>query len=333
MTEPDLQMWERIDALPRQILESRDFLRTANLEALPRVSRVLLCGMGGSAAAGALLAGVYEGDCEVRVSRRYDPPSHWTRDALVIFASYSGNTAETLSAYDRLASGHPACIAVASGGALLERAQRDGVPWIRVPGGWPPRSTLGWGVGVLVRVLGAVGLVSNVEGDLGEAVARLESGRAGARARLTELASRLDSRLPFLYASDGLTEAVALRWRAQFNENAKLLCAHGLLPELNHNEVVGWELATEARSQIVVVALRDTDEPDAVARRFDLTRQVLGSRVSDWQELRAAAGGRLARSMELVQCGDYLSVLLAERQGIDPTPVEVIDQLKDLLRQ
>jgi glucose/mannose-6-phosphate isomerase len=341
MRPVELDMWERIDTLPQQLRETQGLVDSAELTAFPKTCRVLVCGMGGSAAAAALIAGVYESSFETRVSRRYDPQPRWAENALVVFSSYSGNTEETLAAYERLADRCPARVVITSGGELLERARRDDVAVVTLPAGWPPRSTLGWGVGVLVRVLERAGHIEEAEPELNAAISRLEEGRERARrtcvpgeARSSvvhELAELLDGRLPFIYASDGLTEAVAQRWRAQLNENAKMLVGHALLPELDHNEVVGWELDSEARSQVSVIALRDEEEPLAVTERFDITREILAERVERWTDVRSSSGARLARAMELVQLGDYLSVVLADRHGVDPTPVEVIDSLKKRL--
>ncbi len=338
MTAREPDMWERVDCLADQLRASAEMVRDAALGPWARPQRVLVCGMGGSAAAGGLLAGVYESDFEMRVARRYDPPSLWARHALVVFSSYSGNTEETLRSYERLAEVADQRVVVSSGGELLSRARKDGVPVVELPGGWPPRSALGWGIGSIARILGHAGLVDAIDADLEEVASSLDQGREIASAsradessQLQRLVSALEGRLPFLYASDGLTEAVALRWRAQLNENAKMLVGHALLPELDHNEVVGWESPTAVRDGVAVVALRDQDEPARVSRRFEVTRQILGDRVRGWIEVRAGDGSRLSRAMELVQLGDYLSVLLAERHGVDPTPVDSIDRLKSEL--
>lgn len=328
-------MFELIDQLPDQLAGSRSLLERAGLPRLETPRRILVCGMGGSAAAGTLVRGIYEQQVEVLVARRYAPPIPWTRDSFLVFSSYSGDTEETLSAYDQLRQRAPSAprVVISSGGSLVRRAVEDGVPVLRLPPGLPPRASLGWGLGGLVRLLGHLGLVEHAERELESAVERLRRGvdrwtSGGEDDRLQRLAERLAGRLPVLYAADGMPGAVAERWRAQLNENSKCLVSTALLPELDHNEVVGWDQRTDARGAAFVLALRDEEDHPRVQRRFEVTRDVLGDRVADWVELRAEPGDRLARAMDLVQQGDYLSAHLAAAHDVDPTPVRRIDELK-----
>ena len=148
---------------------------------------------------------------------------------------------------------------------------------------------------------------------------------------LESLARRLDGRLAILYSGCRLTHAVACRWRAQLNENSKLLVARAELPELDHNEVVGWGQKTVVREQARVIALRDESEHPRVGLRFAATREALGLTGDMWSERHAQSGSPLARMMGLVQEGDVLSCLLARQAGVDPVGVDVIDRIKGQL--
>jgi glucose/mannose-6-phosphate isomerase len=228
-------------------------------------------------------------------------------------------------------------VVISSGGELVERARAAGVPHLSLPPGLPPRASLGHGVGVLCALLERVG-DPGLAHQVPEAVAVLESGshRWGLVGEPTDdaleiLARRLDGRLPVLWSGCRLTHAVARRWRAQINENSKLLVSTAELPELDHNEVVGWGQATAAREQVRVVALRDESEHARVALRFAATREALGLDVEAWSERHAQPGGPLARMMGLVQEGDVLSCLLAREASVEPVAVEVIDRIKRAL--
>jgi glucose/mannose-6-phosphate isomerase len=338
-------MLELVAELPEQVAACGALLDAVRLPAAGGVRRVVICGMGGSAAAGGLAkSALGRGRVSIDVHRTYALGDSIDESCLLVFSSYSGATEEVLSTFDDARSRFPGSpkVAITSGGPLAERAEDDGIAVVRIPGGYPPRAALGYGVGVLFGLLGRLGLVPYVdmEQELREAVDVLRSGNAeydDARPatdnRAKALARRLYGKLPLIYASEGMTEAVAWRIKAQINENAKVLAGVGTFPELNHNEVVGWEVPTPAREHAFVLALRDPQDHPRVQRRFEITREVLGDRVHDWETIESAGQGLLARVMSLVQIGDYLSVYLAREYGVDPKTVDLIDRLKTRLAE
>lgn len=327
-----------IARLPEQLEQSWSATRSQALPDLSFARRMVVCGMGGSAAAAEICAGSLAGPhFEIVVCRGYSVGVSLRDDDLLVFSSYSGNTEETLSCFDDVQARRPQGpgVVITSGGELDRRARATGLPVLSVPGGLPPRASLGHGVGCLAGVLAAAGL-PEVESQVRAAVELLALGNArwgleGSQATdpsLQDLAESLQGRLPLIYAGTPSTIAAARRLRAQLNENAKILASTAEFPELDHNEIVGWSLATRAREESVVLALRDPQEHPQVRRRFEITREVLGERVPQWLEYAAAPGPPLARTLELAQAGDVLSVLLAALTGIDPMPVEPIDILK-----
>ncbi len=334
------QMLALVADLPEQLQGSAELLDAASLPRLEGVRRVVVSGMGGSAAAAALAQGVAGHDSvAIDVNRTYSLPGSVDERTLLVFSSYSGETEETLSCYEdaRVRFADVPRVVVSSGGTLSALAAGDGVPRVALPGGLPPRASLGYGVGVLFGLLDRLGACPGLADGIAETVTALRAGnerfspdRPQAENPARQLASLLYGKFALLYASDGLTAAAANRTRAQINENAKALAAVALLPELNHNEVVGWE-ATGVRDGLVVVAFQDGQDHPRVRRRFEATRKVLGDRVPHWETVNADGESRLARVMSLVQFGDYLSVYMAIEGNIDPMGVELIDRLKDLL--
>lgn len=325
-----------VSRLPAQLRQAASLVEGVDLpDARPR--RVLVCGMGGSAAAGSLLAGAFgDGPVDIAVRRRYGLPGHLGEGDLLVFCSYSGGTEETLSAYaeHRERFGQIPSLVLSSGGEISARAEQDGVPRIPLPGGMPPRAALGCSLGALALALERMGALPGAGEALQEAAGLLER-RDGSLALgvnqgnpARDLARRLYGRLPVFYSGPGAPAAAAERSRAQLNENAKVLAWCSQLPELDHNEVVGWEAPTPARERIFVVAYRDPGDHPRVARRFAATREVLGGVVPDWVEVEALGSSPLARALSLVQFGDWLSVHLAERNGVDPMSIAAIDKLK-----
>jgi glucose/mannose-6-phosphate isomerase len=340
-SEPFEVMLDLVRQLPDQLDATAGLVQAVSLPSASHVRRVVVCGMGGSAAAGTLARGVLgEGQLQIDVQQTYRVPSNLTEASMLVFSSYSGDTEETLEAYEdaRQRFGQVLSVAVTSGGALAERAARDGVPCVTMPGGLPPRTALGYSFGILLRLLERLALADRLSEGLQEASAILREGNAeyapgrpASENAARSLARRLYGKLPLLYAGFGLGEAVAQRWKAQINENAKCLAAVSILPELDHNEIVGWEVASPVRPHAFVVALRDAQDHPRVQRRFEITKDVLGPRVQGWETVRSRGHSPVARALSLVQLGDYLSVYLSQECGVDPVQVHLIDALKSRL--
>jgi len=304
--------------------------------------RVVVFGMGGSAAAAEVVGGsLAAGTFDLRIVRTYAPPFPLRDRDLLVFSSYSGNTEETLSSFEAVLEGEHAdrAVALGSGGRLAELAEAADVPVLPIPRGLPPRASLGHGVGLLCGILQRAGMVGDLTAQVEEAAGRLDDGvrrhgldgDAPGDDSVSGWAERLSGRLPVVYAGAPVAIASMRRLRAQLNENSKMLVSTAELPELDHNEIVGWGHATSVRSEAVVVALRDPGEHPRVARRFEITREVLADRVAHWGEVSVQDGAPLARCLESVQWGDALSVALASHHEVDPMPVSAIDTLKDRL--
>jgi glucose/mannose-6-phosphate isomerase len=340
--EPYDAMLSLVGALPDQLAEAERFV--PRLERLPRrPPRVWVCGMGGSAIAAELL-----GACgglglpELGVHRSYGAPRVDLEGSLVVFSSYSGETEEVLSAYEACSAAgkNITCIVLSAGGALAARAVADGIPVLTLPSGLPPRATLGWGVGALLHCFARLGVAEGVEAGLAEAdtvlrAASLELGPASESASnpARRLARRLYGKLPLLYAGCPLTTAAAWRWKAQINENSKALAYVASLPELDHNEIVGFGAASGLPERSFILALRDGQEHPRVHRRFNVTEEILAPGVHGFEALESRGSGELARILSLAQFGDYLSVYLAQAYGVDPMAIEAIDRLKGRLSE
>ena len=303
------------------------------------VDGVVLCGMGGSAIGGDLVRGLVEPMAPIpfQVNRGYSLPGWVGRRSLVIASSYSGGTEETLSAFELARQRGARLLAVTSGGQLLERAEADGIDHVVIPGGLQPRAALGYSLGVVLRVARALGLAELSDGEV---EAALDAARARAERHdqdqdgnpARDLSARWQDALPVVYTGVGLLEAVGVRWRTQINENAKHPAVGNVLPELDHNEIMGFESGPASVLETMqVVALRDADDHRQVARRFDATRDLVGDAVGGWTEVASQGGSRLGRMLSMIQLGDAASFWLAIRKGVDPTPVETIQQLKKTL--
>lgn len=342
------RMFQLVAALPEQLRASSGLAGLPTIAAAGGATRLLLCGMGGSAIAGDLVQPLLAAGVSLVVWRDYGLPAWAGPQDLVIAASYSGSTEETLSSY--AAAGRLGCrrVAIATGGELGTLAARDGVPLVVLPGGLPPRASVGFGVGALVRVLGRLGCVADPDAAIAAAADALDRADPARRRPwgpevvgweadpdanppVGALARELAGRVPVIYTCGGESHAAGLRLRAQLNENSKLPALLAAFPELDHNDLVGWSLDPADRERFALLILRAADEHPRTSLRVGLTRELLAGQFGAVHELRGGGAGALARVMSLVQYGDYLSCHLAVLGNVDPVPVERIVRLKEAL--
>jgi glucose/mannose-6-phosphate isomerase len=329
----------RIDGIPEQVEEARARGEREPWRP-PAGSPALLAvgAMGGSAIAADLAAALYRDRLPrpLVVVRDYRWPAYVTRDSLALLCSYSGNTAETLALFREAGDRGVPRVALTTGGRLAEECRRLGIPWATLPGGSPPRAAMYAAWVALTRLVEALGWAAGTGEAWGEAAAALRAGRAALGTASPEggnpakqLAQALAGRALAVYAGSESLGPVALRWRTQLNENAKLLAHSALVPELDHNEIVGWERPTASHRQTSVLVLRDDAEDlPEVARRLTLTAEYARRQGAEVHEIPSGGGGRLARMATLTQWGDYVSFYLALLNGVDPTPIASIDEFK-----
>jgi len=305
-------------------------------------SLLALGGMGGSGIAAELTAGLCA-DWAARpllVVRDYRWPAWLTEDTLALLCSYSGNTEETLALYREAGARRVARVAITTGGLLGEACQRDGVPWVKIPGGFPPRAALFWSWVPLTFLVHALGWCEDPASAWRDAVVRLRDlqQRIGTGAPevdnpAKQLARRLVGRHLYIYSGAERVAAVATRFRQQLHENAKLLAHTGAVPELNHNEIVGWERPEAFHREVALLVLRDAADAPEVVTRLELTADYARRQGAQVHVLDSHPGGRLARLAQQVMFGDYLSLYLALARGVDPTPVASIDEFKRRLSE
>lgn len=339
-------MWRLVHDFPRQF-ETHPVLEPgapAESGAAPPLSRLWIGAMGGSAFAGEMLVPSFAGTLEITLVRSYTlPPAAAPGDSFVAL-SYSGNTAETLATFSHAERRNLRRVAVTSGGALAELARQDGVPLLRLPGGLPPRAAAGLAYtaayACLRPALARVPAFEEAPGEPARIARSLAScpdlwGPAvpAATNLAKSTAAALHGRLPVVYAASGPAEAALVRWRGQLNENAKVLCHTALLPELHHNEIVGWSGDDPWVGTATVLILREGSEDHETSRRLDVTREWLGRRGVPVVELAAQGETIPERVWWLCHLSDYVSLYLAALREVDPTPVVAIDELKKRLSE
>jgi glucose/mannose-6-phosphate isomerase len=293
--------------------------------------------MGGSGTAGDVLAAVGGPFVPVPlvVAKGYGPPSFVGPGTLCFAVSFSGNTEETVQAAQVAAAAGARMVVVASGGALADEAAGWQAPLIRVPGDIPqPRAALGALAVPLVMVMERVGLFPGAAAWVEAAVDQLQVRRdallAGDAAQ--RIARTIGSTVPLVVGAGPLGSVAATRWKNQVNENAKAPAFAATIPEMCHNEIVGWGQHGDMTRQVfTLVELRHDEEHPQEVRRFDLVRDLMAEVTHDVVEVRAVGEGALAQLFDLMLVGDLVSLHMAAQAGIDPGPVPVLDTLKQAL--
>jgi len=333
-------MRSRIEGLPDDLVEAADrAARFADGLGRPRAGAVAVLGMGGSAIGGDLAAAatVERRRIPLEVVRGYELPAWIDGDAWVVASSYSGDTEETLAAYEAAkARGLPA-IAITTGGGLRERAETHGDPVLLLPPGYPPRAALGHSYASCAIVAAALapGLDFRAEADAiaaaGEAIRPLAAEWLATDVENPALgvAREAVAGLPLVYAGHPVAIAAARRWRTQLNENAKLLAFTCEFPEHNHNEIVGFE-ADPVMAPAIFYLETGWDLP-RVRQRMEIVRRQLAPRTLSQRRVEAGGNSPLETMLRLCLLGDCGSFFASVIMGRDPTPVASIDALKSQL--
>ncbi|MFH1502893.1 MAG: bifunctional phosphoglucose/phosphomannose isomerase [Candidatus Eisenbacteria bacterium] len=336
-------MSRHLESFPAHLRDAQDIGRRAEISVSAEgVSAVVVLGMGGSAIGGDLASGLLAGELRVplAVNRGYDVPAYVGPDTLVFVSSYSGNTEETLSAYEAARARRARIVCATTGGEVARLAAELGHDRVTIPGGLPPRAALAYGLVPTLVVLARLGLTGGVDERLDDAVSVAEDNvrLMGLDVPLErnpakQLAAWFRTGIPVIYGTVPLTGVVATRWAGQISENSKTVAHVNVLPEMNHNEIVGWSgpraLAGEGR----VVFLRDEGDHARVAHRIAFTRDEIARTGAQVREVESRGATGLGRMISLVGTGDFASLYLATLNGVDPTPVEPIDRLKRTLAE
>jgi len=333
-------MYDLLRNFPQQVREAVAIGRGATIPLRARgLENIVLSGLGGSAIGGDLLRSYLAEDLGIPflVNRMYTLPGFVGPKSLVIISSYSGNTEETNAAHREAIRRKAKILCISSGGLTASLARKTRTPLIVVPGGFPPRAALGYSFFPLLIAMARMGFIKDRSRAIMETIKLLENKSAlyaspdvAGNAALG-IATLLRGRIGVLYSSGERFDSVNTRWRGQVAENAKSLAFGHVLPEMNHNELVGWKVLREQMREMQIIFLRDKNDHPRVRVRMDITKGMLGEHTHRITEVWSEGSSLLARMFSLIALGDWVSFYLAALHGEDPSPVAVIDSLKQEL--
>jgi glucose/mannose-6-phosphate isomerase len=337
--DPD-GMYDCLLDFPKQVEEAYRTGKKSNVKVRASgFTSIVLTGLGGSAIGGDLLRAYLSDECRIplTVNRHYTLPASVGSKTLVIVSSYSGNTEETISAQKDATRRKAKVVCISTGGEVTRFARKHKQPCIETPGGLQPRAALGYSFFPLLVFLSASGFIKPKDRDIRETIALLRLKAEVYRHPdheenpAVQLARKFKGHLPVVYSASDHLDAVNVRWRGQFAENAKQLAYGNLLPEMNHNELVGWNSLRNLLKEIHVIFLRDRGEHARVSVREEITKKIVTDYAHGVSEVWSEGKSLLARMFSLIHLGDWVSYYLAILNNQDPTPVKAIDFLKSEL--
>jgi len=293
-------------------------------------SNVVLTGLGGSGIAGSIVQNYVFDKLKIPfvVNKDYFLPAFIGEQSLVIVSSYSGNTEETVAALQLALKKNATVICVTSGGKVAEIAKKKKVDCILLPAGMPPRACIGYAIVQVVNVLNHFNLLkAPLTKDINAAINLLDAEEKDIRKKAKAIAGKLVGKMPIIYAPADY-EGMAVRFRQQINENSKMLVWHHAIPEMNHNELVGWR---DKDPNKVVLILRNDNDYERVQLRMEINKKIFKKYTPNIIEIYSKGNSYLERIFYFVHLTDYVSVELAQLHHVDATEVKVIDFLKGSL--
>lgn len=294
------------------------------------IQNVVITGLGGSGIGGTIVSQLLEHESSVPiiVNKKYFVPSFVGNNTLSIISSYSGNTEETIAAMQESIDKGAHVVCITSGGIIAERAKKNNLDLILIPGGMPPRACLGYSLTQLLFVLKHFGFAKiDIQKSYQNIIQILDAEKNAIKEEAKKIAEKIYTKIPVIYSAD-MTEGIAIRFRQQINENSKMLCWHHALPEMNHNELVGWR--TENKDLAVIIFKTPFDYERTVFR-FEFTKNVCKQYTDTIIEIMSKGNNPLEAAIYLIHIGDWISVYAAELRGVDATEVDIIGNLKSEL--
>ena len=310
-----------------QLREAKSIAEKAILSTSSNIENIIITGLGGSGIGGTIISELISDSCKVPIiaNKDYFIPAFVNSKTLLIISSYSGNTEETLSAFNQALAKNAQIICITSGGKILELAKQHQLEFIEIPGGYPPRSCIGYSLVQLIKILVNKGFADKkLFDDLEKSIVLLEQENEAIKTESQQIAKNLTNKIAVIY-SLGSTEGVAVRFRQQINENSKMLCWHHVFPEMNHNELVGW---TTKNEDLVVVTFHTSFDYERTKKRYDICKPIFSKYSNEVIEIVAKGETKLEQFLYLINIGDWISCYIADLKQIDPIEVNVIDYLK-----
>ena len=291
------------------------------------IRNVLICGLGGSGIGGTIVSDIVSSKVNIPITatKDYSIPNFVNEHTLVIANSYSGNTEETLYALEKCQERGAEIAVITSGGKLKTIAEENKYNKIIIPGNQPPRAMFGYAFTELFFMLNHYGIIDDsFKAEFEKAITLIDTEKADIQKQAMDLAKKMYKQTPVIYVANGF-EGVAVRFRQQLNENSKMLCWHNVIPEMNHNELLGWRTNVD---DLAVVYFRNKCDYDRNQIRMDINKKVISKFTSNITEIWSKGDSLIENSLYHIILGDWVSWYLSEMNNVDAIEIDVIKFLK-----
>jgi len=309
-----------LESIPEHIAEAVKLAKDVKIT--EPIKRIMVAGMGGSAVSGDILKAYLKDKINVEVNKNYFLPELVGKETLLFILSYSGNTEETISAFRTAQRKNMNMVVITAGGKLEELSKISKTPYIVIPKGFQPRAAIAYLFFPMLAVLYNSHYIDSPMEDIKKTIKALKNPKFKERAQ--DLAEKLVEKIPLIYASEEMG-VVAYRWKTQFNENAKIHAFCHVFPELDHNELVGYD---NIKAGYHVIIIKDDDDYVKIKKRMDITKRLISEAGINVTEMVIKGDCFLTKLFSAIYLGDLTSYYLALKYGTDPTPVDIIEKLK-----
>ena len=323
-----MKMNDYIDDFSNHLREAIEIANNTSLTSCTKeIRNVLICGLGGSGIGGTIVSDIISPkvDIPITATKDYSIPNFVNEHTLVIANSYSGNTEETLYALEKCQAKGAEIAVITSGGKLKAIAEENKYNKIIIPGNQPPRAMFGYAFTELFFMLNHYGIIDDsFKSDFTKAIELLDTEKSDIQEQAMSLAKKMYKQTPVIYVANGF-EGVAVRFRQQINENSKMLCWHHVVPEMNHNELLGWKTNV---NDLAVVYFRNKSDYERNQIRMDINKKVISKFTENITEIWSKGDSLIENSLYHINLGDWVSWYLSEMNNVDAIEIDVIDFLK-----
>lgn len=324
-------MKELVADFPKQLQRALLIAKSAELkQSNHQINNVFISGLGGSGIGGSIVSELVsqEANCPIILNKDYSAPAFINENTLAIICTYSGNTEETIQVLKHCIEAKAKITVITSGGEAAHLSEQHQLDYILLPAGFPPRSCIGYSICQILNVLFFHKITKvNHMPEVEKAITLIEDNSKEILLEAEKVAQSIYNKMPVIYTL-GNTEGVAIRFRQQINENSKMLCWHHVLPEMNHNELVGW---TEKNDNLAVIIFRYENDFYRTVKRLEVCKEVFSKYTNHIIEMNAKGNSAVERSLYMIHLGDWISCLIADIKNVDAVDISIINHLKSEL--
>ena len=303
-----------------------------------KIDNIIITGLGGSAICGDILRNFLRNELDVplAINRTYDLPRYAKENTLVIVSSYSGNTEETIAALKSAIEKKCLIAAMTTGGEIEKQVRENKICTAKLQAGFQPRYALYSSFFTLLRImqeLNIIGCQDSIVADIINLLKNLSNEWGDESGDAFKFAASIKGCIPVIYSVTDINDSAGKRFKAELNENSKVHAWAGEYPEMNHNEIVGWESVKESGLKYKTITIIDDDFPQRIKKRIEIMNDLLGKEGIDILSIKGKSISFKERLIEVIYFCDWVSYYLALLNKKNPGEIDFIHTLKKMMER